>query len=156
MRKQFFRTLLELAQKDKNIIFLTGDLGFGFMEDYQKRFPNQFINCGCIEQGMLGIAAGLAMSGKKPYVYSTIPFVLMRAYEQIRNDICYQNNNVKLIGVSQSGFLGWSHNLQGLENEEDLLKNLPNIKTYYPATTIELEEIMKLENKRTGPCYIRL
>ena len=156
MRKQFFKTLSKLAKKDKGIIFLTGDLGFGFMEEYQKRFPDQFINCGCIEQSMLGIATGLALSGKKPYVYSTTPFILMRAYEQLRDDIAYQNNNVKLFGVSHSGFLGWSHNLEGTENEEDLLKNLPNINRYYPESEIELNKSMLREYKRKGPAYFRL
>ncbi len=156
MRKQFFQYLGELAEKDKNIIFLTGDLGFGYFESFRDKFPNQFINCGCIEQSMVGIAAGLARSGKKPYVYSTSPFLVFRALEQIRNDIAYQNLNVKFIGVSHSGFLGFSHQLLGQENEDDILKNLPNIKYYSPITAIELEGVMKESYKSKEPAYIKL
>ncbi len=155
-RKEFFKILGELARKDKDIIFLTGDLGYSFMEDFQKKFPKQFINCGIAEQTMIGIAAGLALSGKKPYCYSTLPFLLCRAAEQIRSDICYQNLNVKFAGVSISGFIGFSHNLEGKENEEDLLKNLPNIKRYYPKTEGELNNALLKMYKSNNPAYIRL
>lgn len=156
MRTQFFKSLIELAKNDKDILFLTGDLGYGFFEEFKRGFPDQFINCGCIEQSMLSIASGLALGGKKPYVYSTIPFILMRAYEQIRDDVCYNNLNVKLIGISHSGFLGFTHNLEGTENEEDLLKNLPNLKSFYPQTPKELEKIMLETHKTTNPIYIHL
>ena len=156
MRKQFFQYLSELAKHDKNIIFLTGDLGFGYFEEFRDKFSDQFINCGCIEGSMVGIAAGLARAGKKPYVYSTSPFLIFRALEQIRNDVAYQNLNVKLIGVSVSGFLGFSHNLENSENEYELLKNLPHINFYNPATAIELEENMMRSYKNKEPAYIRI
>lgn len=156
MRKQFFKTLIELAKVDKDVIFLTGDLGYSFFEEFRDKFPKQFINCGCIEQSMLGIAAGLALAGKKPYAYSTIPFILMRAYEQVRDDICYQDLNVKLIGVSHSGFLGFSHNLEGEEKEEDLLKNLPNIKRYYPQDEEEVQQYVWQSYFSKKPTYIKL
>ena len=156
MRKQFFKYLIELTKRDKNIIFLTGDLGFGYFEELRDKFPNQFINCGTIEQSMVGIAAGLARAGKKPYVYSTAPFILFRAYEQLRNDVAYQNLNVKLIGCSVSGFLGFSHNLEGKENEWDMLKNLPNIKYYDPKNEIELEQAIFKSYKNKEPAYIKL
>lgn len=105
---------------------------------------------------MTGIAAGLALKGKKPYIYGTIPFVLMRNYEQIRDDIAYQNLNVKIIGYSMSGFVGFTHNLEGKENEEDLLKNLPNIKRYYPKTPEEVERVMKKAYKSLKPSFIKL
>jgi len=155
-RKEFFKILCELAKKDKDIIFLTGDLGYSFFEEFQDKFPKQFINCGVIEQSMVGIAAGLALSGKKPYCYSTVPFLLYRALEQIRSDVCYQNLNVKFVGVSISGFVGFSHNLGGKENEEDLLKNLPNIKRYYPKTEKELKSALLKMYKSNNPAYIRL
>jgi transketolase len=156
MRTQFFKFLGKLAEKDKKIIFLTGDLGFGYFEEFRDKFPNQFINCGTIEQSMVGIAAGLAKAGKKPYVYSTAPFILFRAYEQLRNDVAYQNLNVKLIGVSVSGFLGFSHNLQGKENEYDLLKNLPNIKYYEPILDSDLLRDLIVSYELRCPAYIKL
>jgi transketolase len=156
MRREFFETLGELAKKDKEIIFLTGDLGYSFFEEFQEKFPKQFINCGVMEQAMIGFAAGLALSGKKPYCYSTAPFLVYRALEQIRDDVCYQNLNVKLVGVSVSGFVGFSHNLEGKENEEDLLKNLPNIKRYYPKNEAALKESLLKMYQSVAPAYIKL
>ena len=156
MRKQFFKTLCKLAEKDKDIIFLTGDLGYSFFEEFQKRFPKQFINCGVIEQSMVGIAAGLALAGKKPYVYSGIPFLVFRAYEQIRNDVCFNNLDVKLIGTFSSGFLGFTHNLDLPEHEEDLLKRLPNLQTYYPRNEKDLETFLIKSHKTNQPTYLRV
>ena len=156
MRRDFFEILSELAQEDKNVIFLTGDLGYSFFEDFQKKFPKQFVNCGIMEQSMVGIAAGLALAGKRPYCYSTTPFLVCRSLEQIRTDVCYQNLNVKFIGVSVSGFVGFTHNLEGQENEEDLLKNLPNIKRYYPKTEDEIREAVLQSYKSKNPAYIKI
>ena len=156
MRTQFFRTLLEIAEKDKKVILLVGDLGFSFKEEFERVLPGQIINCGVIEQTMIGIAAGLALAGKKPYCYSATPFLLFRAYEQIRNDVCYNNLNVKIIGTLTNDFLGFTHNLEGTENEEDLLKNLPEIERYYPQTKAELEEIIKETYQFKKPAYVRL
>ena len=152
LRKQFFNSMCELAENDKSVILLTGDLGFSFYEEYAKRFPKQFINCGIAEQSMIGIAAGMALGGLKPYVYSGTIFLLMRAYEQVRNDVAYNNLNVKLCGTGASGFLGFSHNLLGTENEEDLLKNLPNIKRFYPKNERELKKALISK----GCVYIKL
>ena len=156
MRQAFFDTLVELAKHDKDIIFLTDDLGFSFFEKFKDRFPKQFINCGVIEQTMIGIAAGLALEGKKPYCYSTVPFLVYRALEQIRDDVCYANLNVKFIGISMSGFVGFTHNLECKENEEDLLKNLPNIQRYYPQNPMEVRKVVSEAYKQNNPVYIRL
>jgi transketolase len=153
-RNIFFKTLEELAKKDKDIIFLTGDLGFSYMENFQKKFPDQFINCGTIEQSMIGIAVGLAKAKKKPYVYSTLNFILFRALEQIRNDVVCANHNVKLIGVSMSGFLGFSHNM--LHEKEDInICNNIGLK-HYKATLKNLENIIIKTSKNNKPCFIRL
>jgi transketolase len=152
LRKQFFNEMCKIAEKDKDVILLTGDLGYSFCEEYSHKFPKQFINCGCIEQSMVGIASGMALGGKKPYVYSGVPFLLMRAYEQVRDDVAYNNLNVKLCGTGASGFLGFSHNLLGNENTEDLLKNLPNIKRFYPENEEELKTALLSE----GPAFIKL
>lgn len=107
-----------------------------------------------MEQSMVGIAAGLVLGGKKPYVYSGAAFLLFRAYEQIRDDVCYNNLGVKLIGTGASQFLGFSHNLEGTENEEDLLKNLPNLVRNYPKDEKELWKTMQKQSK--SPQFIRL
>jgi len=152
LRQSFFNILLEKAKKDKSIHLLVGDLGFSFMEKFQQELPEQFTNCGIAEQNMIGLASGMAIAGKRPYCYSGLIFLLMRAYEQIRVDVAYNNTNVKLIGTGASPFLGFTHNLQGTENEEDLLKNLPNIQRFYPKDDFELESAMMIE----GPSYVRL
>jgi len=152
MRKQFFKSLIELTENDRDIIFLTGDLGFSFFEEYREKFPKQFINVGCIEQSMIGIAAGLALAGKKPYCYSNAIFLLMRTYEQVRNDVCYNNLDVKLIGTGAAGFLGFSHNCSPSNEDELILKHLPNIKLMFPTNKIELRRAMEIN----GPAYIRI
>ncbi len=158
-RGVFMETLEELVKKDNRIILVVGDVGFSYMAEFQKKYPNQYINTGVMEQTFMGMAAGLAQSGWKPYVYSMVPFVIMRNYEQLRNDVCYANANVKLIGAVGSvhyRFQGMSHNLLGKENEEDLLKNLPNIKRFYPKTTTEVRKIILETYKNNKPTYIRL
>src|SRR3990167_5312677 len=99
MRKEFVNTLIELAKKDKNVFLLNGDLGFSVLEAFIEKFPNQYANCGVAEQNMMAMAAGLAMEGKKVYVYSIVPFATFRCFEQIRDDVDYHNADVKIIGV---------------------------------------------------------
>lgn len=156
MRQTFFKELVKLAEKDRDVMFLTGDLGFSYFEEFRGKFPDQFINCGITEQSMVGIAAGLALGGKKPYCYSYISILLYRTLEQIRNDICYADLNVKLIGYEGTEFLDFTHNLEGTENEEDLLKNLPNLKRYYPKNPAELEKVMRKSYKSQRPAYVHL
>lgn len=155
MRKPFLETLTKLAEGDESIVLIVGDVGFSFIEAFKERFPKQFVNCGIMEQTMLGIAAGMANMGLKPYVYTMKNFILLRPLEQLRNDICFANANVKLFGVGGSAaykFLGMSHNL--FENEEkNILKNLPNIQTHFPVTEEEAENSILLEYQRVGPAY---
>jgi len=156
MRTAFINTLTKLAQKDKRIYLLTGDLGFSVFENFMKKFPNRFLNCGVAEQNMMGVAAGLALSGKKPYVYSIIPFVTVRCLEQIRNDICYQNLDVKIVGVGG----GFSYGVLGATHHaiEDLgiLRVLPNFTVLCPGDPIEVEQLMLKYYLTKSPTYIRL
>jgi len=89
MRDTFVKTLLGEAKKDPNIILMTGDLGFGVLDDFQKELPNQFINSGVNEQTMMGLAGGYASTGKRVFVYSIGNFPTLRCLEQIRNDCCF-------------------------------------------------------------------
>jgi len=143
-------SLIKLARKDKDIYLLAGDLGYNFFEVFAYEFPDRFINCGVIEQSMIGIACGLADMGKKPYVYSASNFLIFRGCEQIRNDICYGNRNVKLVGFAGKNynFLGHSHLPQ---NEEDvkILKLFPNIKIF---ENCEVNKAYKTKK----PCYLKL
>ena len=157
-RKVFIETLSELARKDPKVILIVMDVGFSYVEDFAKEFPDQFLNLGVTEQAATSIAAGMALSGMKPYLYSMIPFVTMRNYEQLRNDICYHNANVKVIGVQGSThykFLGFSHNIV---NDEDIkiVSHLPNIYCFVPRTEKEVEMQINDSYTNLGPIYIRL
>ncbi len=156
MRKAFIKTLTELAKKDERIYVLTGDLGFKVFEEFAKKFPERFINCGVAEQNMMGVAAGLAMSGKKPYVYSIVPFVTLRCLEQIRNDVCYQNLDVKIIGIGGGfsyGTLGATHSVM---EDVAVLRALPNMTVLCPADLSATEELMQKSYQTANPTYIRL
>ncbi len=156
MRNTFIKTLTELAENDENLYLLTGDLGFSVFENFASKFPKRFINCGVAEQNMIGVAAGLALSGKKVYVYSIIPFITMRCFEQIRNDICYQDLDVKIIGIGGGfsyGVLGATH--YALEDIA-ILRSLPNITIICPADSVETELLILKSYQTKKPTYIRL
>ena len=104
MRGAFMRSLLALAERDPRVWLLTGDLGFSVLEPFAERFPERFVNAGVAEQNMIGVAAGLAHSGKRVFVYSIANFPTLRCFEQIRNDVCYHGLPVRIVsdGVSVS------------------------------------------------------
>ena len=95
MRNAFVKSLVEAAQKDLDIFLITPDLGFAVLEPFVEEFPDRFLNCGIAEQNAIGIAAGLALKGKKPYVYSIIPFGVSRPYEQIKVVVAYMNTRFR-------------------------------------------------------------
>ena len=97
MRNSFIRSITEMAETDSRIMLVVGDLGFGVVEQFAKRFPKQFLNAGVAEQNMTGLAAGMAMMGKIVFTYSIANFPTIRCLEQIRNDVCYHNANVKML-----------------------------------------------------------
>lgn len=158
LRKSFILTLADLVESDPKIILIIGDVGFSFLEPFKEKYPNQFLNVGIAEQNMMGVAAGFARMGWKPYVYTMSNFILIRPLEQLRNDICFPNENVKLFGVKGSSaykFLGMSHNLW--EGEEDaILGTLPNITKHFPADEDNVEKLMREEYERKGPSYMRI
>lgn len=156
MRTAFIKTLEELAAKDKKIFFVTGDLGFSVIEEFQRKFPNQFLNAGIAEQNMIGMAAGLALSGKTVFVYSIGNFPTLRPMEQVRNDVCYHQANVKIISVGAGlhyGGLGYTHH--ALE-DLGIMRMLPGMTVLAPGDTVEAEASTRAIAKYKGPCYMRL
>ena len=156
MRNAFAKKLLELAASDKDVMLLTGDLGFSVFEDFQKQFPKQYLNAGINEQAMIGMAAGLALEGRKVFVYSIIPFIAYRALEQIRNDLCYQKLPVKLIGVGTGmayGRMGGTHH--AIE-DVGVLTSLPEMTVFSPGDPLEVQAIIEASMGLSGPCYVRL
>src|SRR3989344_1187474 len=156
MRSAFVKTLIECARRDPRIILLTGDLGFMALEPFIKEFPKRYINAGVAEANMVGMAAGLASTGKKVFVYSIIPFVTMRCLEQLRNDVCYHNFDVKVVGVGS----GYSYSAMGATHHaiEDIgaLRSLPNLRIVSPGDPLEVELAVKALVKDNGPAYLRL
>lgn len=156
MRDTFIRIMTEYVRADKNIVLITGDLGFGVLESFWRKFPEQFINAGIAEQNMASIAAGLALEGKTVFTYSIGNFPTLRCLEQIRNDIAYHDANVKIVAVGGGftyGSLGMSHHAT-----EDLavMRALPNITVFSPGDIVETEEVVKEMMKISGPCYLRI
>ncbi len=99
MRDAFVKKLTEKAADDPSVMLLVGDLGFGVVADFGEAYPKQFLNCGVAEQSMVGIAAGMASAGRRPFVYSIANFPTLRPLEQIRNDVCYHGLGVTIVSV---------------------------------------------------------
>lgn len=156
MRDAFVRALTEVAGRDDRVVFLTGDLGFRLFDDFAARFPGRFWNVGVAEATMASVAAGLALEGKKPFVYSIVPFVTMRCFEQVRNDICYHEADVVLVGVGG----GYAYGLNGPTHHgvEDiaLMRALPNMKVVCPADPLEASAAVHALARERGPAYLRL
>lgn len=156
MRIAFINTFSKLAKKNRDIMLLTGDLGFSVFEKYMEESPKQYLNMGVSEQNMTGVAAGLAMEGKIPIIYSIVPFVTMRNFEQIRNDICYQNLNVKIVGIGAGFSYGpYGHTHHGLE-DVGILRTLPNMVILAPGDPIEVTLATEAMMIHKGPVYLRL
>ena len=103
MRTAFIQELIKLTRENKRIWLLVGDLGYSTFEIFRNEFPERFVNVGVAEQNMIGVATGLALSGKIVFVYSIANFPTLRCLEQVRNDICYHNANVKIIAADPVG-----------------------------------------------------
>ena len=156
LRTAFIDTLRELARIDDRIFLLTADMGYSVFETFRDEFPDRFLNTGIAEQNTIGIAAGLAARGKIVYVYSIIPFVTMRCFEQVRLDLAYNFMNVKLVGVGAGltyGSLGSSHH--ALEDIA-IMRSLPDMTVLCPGDPIETRELIKRSYEYEGPVYIRL
>jgi len=156
VRAAFFESLEELYQKNSDIFVLTADLGYRLFDNFKMKCEERFYDVGVAEANMIGIASGLALTGKNVYCYSIIPFLIMRAFEQIRIDIAYHNLNVKLVGVG-GGFTygreGFTH--FGLEDFA-LVRPLPNVAVVVPADPFEARCLAKISYEYKGPMYIRL
>jgi len=156
MRKKLAEIILAEAKKDKKIVFLTGDLGFNAFEILKNNLGQRFINAGVAEQNMATVAAGMAYSGLKPWIFSIAPFVSIKIIEELRNDVCLSNSNVKIIGSGG----GYDYELAGPTHHalEDVgvLLTLPNMKIYLPAVIEDVTKIIKKMNREKGPRYLRL
>lgn len=156
MRTAIIEEVYKIMKENKNSYFLTGDLGYDTLEKIEQDFGNRFINVGVAEQNMIGIASGLALSGKKVFVYSIIPFLTMRCFEQIRDDICYHDLDVILLGSGSGlsyGILGSTH--FALEDIA-IMRSLPNMTVFSPADETDAILGMRYFKNNNGPLYVRI
>lgn len=155
MRKIFFNTLENIAKDDKSIFMLIAGLGIKFFQNFKEIDQKRFINVGVAEANMIGLSAGLAMSKKNVYCYSIIPFLTMRAFEQIRINLCYNNLDVKLLGAGG----GLVYGIEGVTHHalEDIaiMRSLPNMTIVAPGDALEAEALAKASVDHAGPLYIR-
>lgn len=156
MRSTYLNTLYELAKKDNRVVSLVADNGLIVYDDFRKDFPDRYFNFGIAEGNMVAAAAGMASCNLIPYCYTINAFLAYRSYEFIRDDVCLQNQNVKIVGIGTGlaySTLGPSHH-----TTEDiaLLRSLPNLTVFSPATRTEVKWIMKESYEIDGPVYIRL
>lgn len=156
MQRAYISKLLELAQQDDRICLLLADSGTNFDEHFRRNYPGRIFDFGISEQNAVGAAAGMALAGKMPFVFLQGAFLAYRAFEFVRNDVCFQNLNVKMVGQG-SGFsissLGPSHH-----TTEDIavLRTLPNLRLYCPATPVQAGACTQEMARMAGPCYLRL
>lgn len=156
MRKRFVEQLCMAAESNPQVMLVTGDLGFGVLDDFAARFPKQYLNVGVAEQNMTGVAAGLALSGKVVFTYSIANFPTLRCLEQLRNDVCYHHANVKVVAIGGGfsyGALGISHHAT---EDIAILRALPELTVVAPGDPWEAAAATAALAKMPGPAYLRL
>jgi transketolase len=156
MREAFVRALSELAADDERVILVNGDLGFGVLNDFIGRFPDQYVNAGVAEQNMTAVACGMALTGARAYTYSIGNFPTLRCLEQLRNDICYHHADVTVVAVGG----GFSYGQLGVSHfaTEDLaiMRSLPGMTVVAPSDPWQAYELTRQLHARDGPAYLRI
>lgn len=156
MRATFSDTLVRLAKADPKILLLTGDHGYALFDDFRRECPAQYINAGIAEQNMVGMAAGLARTGFRPFVYGLSAFIPVRVVEQIKIDIAHDQLPVILIGDG-AGFV-YSHLGTSHQSTEDIActRSIPDFSIYSPADRFEVAACMELAYQSKRPVYLRM
>jgi len=156
MRGVFLEKLHSKMKVDPSLFFLTADMGINLVEKFEEDFPDRYLNVGIAEQNLIGVAAGLAESGMRPYVYTISNFLTHRCLEQVRNDIVLHNLPVTLVGTStgyDNGPLGPTHHML---DDWGVMANLPGIEIYAPFNKASAIEVFDLVYKSNNPSYVRI
>lgn len=156
MRDTIIRVITDACRVKRDIVLLTGDLGFGVLQSFKERFPKQFVNVGIAEQNMTGLAAGLALEGKTVLTYSIGNFNTLRCLEQIRNDICYHQLHVIIVSVGSGvsyGPLGFSHHAT---EDISIMRSIPNLTVLSPGCLWEAEQAAIAALGAPGSYYLRV
>ena len=156
MRNAFSDTLVALAQADPNVLLLTGDHGYALFDPFRRHCPAQYINAGIAEQNMVGMAAGLARAGFRPFVYGLAAFVPVRVLEQIKLDVAHDNLPVIFIGDG-AGFV-YSHLGTSHQSTEDIActRAIPHLALYSPADRHEMAACLRAAYMSASPVYLRM
>jgi transketolase len=156
VRNAFIEELVAVAEMDERVMLLTGDLGFMVLEEFQRRFPGRFVNCGVAEQNMVGVATGLAEAGFVPFVYSIATFSTLRPYEFIRNGPALHGLPVRVVGVG--GGFDYGHNGITHFALEDyaVMRTQPAIATVAPADASQARSALRATADLPGPVYFRV
>ena len=158
MRNEFAKALYNEISTNRDIMLLVGDCGQVVFDDIKRDFPDNFINMGIAEQNMITVACGMAAGGLIPFVYTIIPFLIFRPFEQVRNDVCYQNRNVKLVGVGAGGKYksqGFTHHVEDALDMK-MVEQLPNITVFWPAYKDYVGELVRIMLGEERPFYLRI
>lgn len=156
MRNAIAKEIIQKAKENKDFFLIAGDAGLGLWDNYQVSYKAQYLNAGINESCSIGVAAGLALSGKKVVYYNIAPFSIMRPYEQMRNDICYQELPVILIGIGS----GLTYAPSGMTHYaiEDIAValSMPNLQIFSPSDSIEAIACFNYAYNSNKPSYIRI
>lgn len=155
-RQSYGEALREVGMKNKDIVVLDADLAGATKSDiFKKEFPDRFFDMGISEQDMITTAAGMASCGKIPFASTFAVFATGRAYDQIRNSICYPNLNVKICGSHAGVTVGEDGATHQMLEDINLMKGLPNMKVFSPSDDVQTKWIVEEMLNIKGPCYIR-
>jgi len=156
MRKQFVSTIENILENDNKLVLLLGDIGvWGFNKSFQQ-YPDRVYNIGILEQSMIGLAAGLAMSGYIPVVHTIAPFIVERSFEQLKLDFGYQKlggNFVSVGGSYDYAALGCTHHCPA---DIGLMLNIPEMQIVIPGTRLEFDKLFNMSYANNSPTYFRL
>ena len=153
MRRRFGKIISELVDKDEKIYVLVSDIGYRVFDELREKHPDRFINMGICEQSIIGVSAGMALEGLKPWVYTITPFLIERPFEQVKLDIDQQNVNVKLVGYADYPTLGPTHTEL---NGKKLMQLFNNITSFFPKDGDETQTMINQAYKKDGPAFISL
>lgn len=151
--KHTFVNFITRAVGDGKTVLIIGDVGGHLFKDFQEKYPDRFYNVGVCEQTMIGLAAGLALEGLIPYVFTVRAFLLERTFEQLKMDVDYMRANVKLIGYNHSDTSLYSHVIL---DDKKLMSFFKNINSFYPETIADFSAILERQHIIDEPTYVSL
>jgi len=156
MRNTLAKKITNFAENNPNVFLISGDAGFGVLDDFRDRFSTRFLNLGIAEQNTISFASGLGLIGFRVFVYNIIPFLLYRCFEQVRNDICYQKIPVTLLGIGSGTTYAPAGMTHYSVEDVALARTLPNLTIFSPADPIEAGQCAEFALKSENPVYIRI